>query len=194
MKSTRVIGIDPGSRLCGWGVVERAGGSIRHVDNGVISLAREPDLSRRLATLFERLDALILQYTPEVAAIETVFVNRNPQSALILGHARGVAMMCLARRDLLVREYTPQQVKKAVTGSGRAEKSQVQQMVSMRLELPDIPQADAADAVAVALCHAQHLSSAFANTVLPKVKKKGRRSQEAGLRALIATQEKRKGS
>ncbi len=186
----RVLGIDPGSRLCGWGVILRDGRCFDHVDNGVIVLDERQPLGPRLAVLFDRLDEVLAEYTPGVVAIETVFHNRNARAALTLGHARGVAMAVAARRELVIHEYTPQQVKKAVTGSGRADKAQVQQMVSLRLELAEPPQADAADAVAVALCHAAHLGAGTATAAIPPRQSGGKRRSQAALRALVEAQQK----
>lgn len=154
----RVLGIDPGTRFCGWGVVQALGPVITHVDNGVIVLPERKPLSERLSLLFSALEGVIETYAPSSAACEGIFQHRNPRSALTLGHARGVALLAMARARMEVGEYSPQQVKKAVTGSGRADKLQIQHMVTMRLDLPEPPQEDAADAVAVALCHAQHLA------------------------------------
>ncbi len=176
---TRVLGVDPGTRHCGWGVVERDGSRLVHVDNGVLVLPETLRLEQRLAALLERLDAVIGQYRPETAAVEGVFQHRNARSALVLGHARGVALAALARRGVAIAEYTPQQVKKAVCGSGRAAKEQIQLMVALRLGLPEVAQVDASDAVAVALCHAQHL--ALGASPLPRPKRGG-----GGDKALLA--------
>ena len=184
----RVLGVDPGTRLCGWGIVERTGSSVRHVDNGVIVLDEKAPLATRLAVLMDRLDGLIAEYRPTLAAVETVFHNRNARSALTLGHARGVALAVSARHGLGIHEYTPQQIKKAVTGSGRADKAQVQQMITLQLGLGDPPQADAADAVAAALCHAQHLALGLPTMQLPPKPKGGKRKAKAALEALVARQ------
>lgn len=186
----RVLGIDPGSRLCGWGLIVRDGRRFDHVDNGVIVLDPTQPLGPRLAVLFDRLEAVLAELTPGVVAIETVFHNRNARAALTLGHARGVALAAAARRALDIHEYTPQQIKKAVTGSGRAGKAQVQQMISLRLELAEPPQADAADAVAIALCHAAHLGASDATAALPPRQSGGKRRSQAGLRALALQQQK----
>lgn len=189
----RVLGIDPGSRLCGWGVVERDGARLRHVDNGVVVLTDPAPLAERLDRLWAALAEVIARHDPGQAAIETVFTQRNPRSALVLGHARGVALAALAHAGLAVHEYTPQQVKKAATGTGRADKAQVQQMVTLRLELPEPPQADAADAVAVALCHAQHGGVAAPGVQLPpRPVRGGPRKAKAGLAALVRAQQQGK--
>ncbi len=186
----RVLGIDPGTRLCGWGVVARVGARLEHVDNGVVVLDPKAALADRLARLLEALEGVLGVYRPDAAACESVFHNRNARAALTLGHARGVALAALARSGLAVSEYTPQQVKKAVTGSGRADKAQIQQMVALRLALPEPPQADAADAVAVALCHAQHGGVGVTGVVLPTAPRGGRRRSQAALKALATRQEK----
>lgn len=188
-EGTRVLGIDPGTRLCGWGVVARNGSTVVHVDNGVVVLDAKAPLAARLAVLMTRLDGIISTYRPALAAVETVFHNRNARSALTLGHARGVALAVAAHRGLGIHEYTPQQIKKAVTGSGRAGKEQVQQMITMQLGLADPPQADAADAVAAALCHAHHLALGMPTMQLPPKPKGGRRKAQAALEALVARQQ-----
>ncbi len=187
--STRVLGVDPGTRLCGWGIVDRQGSRVVHVDNGVVVLDEKAALGARLGVLLERLDALIAEYGPQIAAVESVFYNRNARSALTLGHARGVALAAAARRGLTIEEYTPQQVKKAVTGSGRADKAQVQQMITLQLGLADVPQVDASDAVAVALCHAQHLALGQPTVQVPKKPRGGKRRAAAALEALVTRQQ-----
>jgi crossover junction endodeoxyribonuclease RuvC len=187
----RVFGVDPGSRLCGWGLVEVEGGRVSSVDNGVVVLDTGAPLSARLAVLFEQLVALIATYRPTSAAVEGVFQHKNARSALILGHARGVALAALGRSGLEVAEYTPQQIKKAVTGTGRAEKVQVQLVVARRLGLVDPPQADAADAVAVALCHAQHLAFPLpVERPVPHPRRTSRARSQAALLALVEAQQR----
>ena len=167
----------------------RDGNQLQHVDNGVVVLDAKSPLGPRLAQLLTRLEAVITEMAPAVVAVEGVFHHRNVRAALTLGHARGVALAVAARRGLEIHEYTPQQVKKAVTGSGRADKAQVQRMVTLRLELPEPPQADAADAVAVALCHAQHLDAGGGPT-LPKPRRGGRRRADKALQALVESQQR----
>jgi crossover junction endodeoxyribonuclease RuvC len=181
-RTRRIIGIDPGSRLCGWGLLDVEGASIAHVDNGVVAFRDRQPLHERLVGLYEALTEIVEDHLPTDAAAEGIFHARNPRSALILGHARGVALMCVARQGLAIHEYTPQQVKKAVSGSGRADKLQVQRMVQARLGLPEPPQEDAADAVAVAICHAQSLL--FPGSVpapTPRKRKGGARADWAAL-------------
>ncbi len=187
---TRVLGIDPGSRFCGWGVVDCDGGQLSHVDNGVVVLAPRQRLEARLGVLLDAIEGILSRHRPTTVAVEGVFQHRNPRSALVLGHARGVALAASARAGLEIHEYTPQQVKKAVTGSGRADKAQVQQMVTLRLELPEPPQEDAADAVAVAICHAQSL--AFGLPVKAPPKRRSRRAQQDALAAIVARQQEKR--
>jgi len=151
--SVRILGIDPGTDLAGWGLIEVRGTRISHVDNGVLELGRG-SLAERLAALFDGLDRVIGSYRPTEAAVEGVFTARNARSALTLGHARGVALLAAVRRQLPLFEYSPAQVKKTVSGSGRADKAQIQRAVQMLLGLPEPAQADAADALAIAFCHA----------------------------------------
>ncbi|HMS78180.1 MAG TPA: crossover junction endodeoxyribonuclease RuvC [Burkholderiaceae bacterium] len=150
----RILGIDPGLRLTGFGVVERHGANrLAYVASGVI---RVPDgeLPVRLATIFAQLREVIAEYRPDAAAVEKVFVNVNPHSTLLLGQARGAAICAAATSGLPVAEYTALQVKQAVVGYGRATKEQVQAMVVRLLALPGTPSKDAADALACAACHA----------------------------------------
>ena len=188
-KVIRVLGIDPGSRLCGWGIVVRVGSTITHVDNGVFVLEPHGALPARLGYLLESLERLLDTYRPDVLGAESVFQHRNARSALVLGQARGVALAAAARRGLEVHEYTPMQVKKAVTGSGRAGKEQMQQMIALRMGLSEVPQVDAADAVAVAVCHAQHMGLA-GNPVLAAAPRRSKKSAKAALEALVLAQQR----
>lgn len=154
----RILGIDPGLRLTGFGILERhAAGRIVYVASGVI---RVPDgeLPARLATIFSQLREVIDEYRPASAAIERVFVNVNPQTTLLLGQARGAAICAAATAGLTVAEFTPMQIKQAVVGYGRATKQQVQEMVVRLLSLPGTPSKDAADALACAACQAQSMA------------------------------------
>ena len=154
----RVLGIDPGSNATGYGVVAVEGSLLRRVGGGTIR-ARGETLGERLAHLQRELARAIAALGPEVAALEAVFSARNARSALVLGHARGVALAACASAGLCTGEYTPQQVKVAVTGYGRAEKPQVMKMVQRLLGLADAPPSDEADALAVAICHGLSLRS-----------------------------------
>lgn len=150
----RALGLDPGLATTGWGVVEEESGRLTLADFGVVTTAPGQPLANRLQDLYRELTALIALQQPDVAAVEELFFSRNARTALIVGQARGVALLALADAGLAVHEYTPLQVKQAVVGYGQATKHQVQQMVRMLLELPEVPKPhDAADAVAVAICH-----------------------------------------
>ncbi|WP_319588018.1 crossover junction endodeoxyribonuclease RuvC [uncultured Desulfobulbus sp.] len=152
----RILGIDPGSRITGYGVIATCGHEIGFVTCGTIRTAGETDFSRRLLIIFQDLCEVISVHTPEVAAVEDIFINRNPRSALKLGHARGAAVVAALHNNLAVYDYTARKVKQSVAGYGQAEKGQVQHMVRSLLGLDSIPSEDAADALAVAICHAHH--------------------------------------
>ncbi len=147
----RILGIDPGSRLTGYGFIDARGGQTVLVDWGTIRTAG--DHSSRLRQIFGEVAELVAQYQPVEIAIERVFVHRNPDSALKLGQARAAALCATFQAELPIFEYATRHIKKAVVGSGGADKTQVQHMVKMLLAMNDEPQADAADALAVALCH-----------------------------------------
>lgn len=155
----RLMGLDPGLNATGWGVVESDGVHLSHVANGTARTKADDDLARRLAAIDVALAEVIVSWAPDSAAIEETFVNRNPGSALKLGLARGVVMLAPARVGLAVAEYNNSQVKKAVVGSGRASKEQMQLMVRHLLPGCEPGSADAADALAVAICHAHHATS-----------------------------------
>jgi len=151
----RVLGVDTGSRITGYGVIDIDGADCVFVDCGTIRVNVGDALSLRLKTIHQRIAAIILELKPDEAVFESVFHSANVQSALKLGHARGVCIHAAAAADLPVFEYSPAEVKMAVTGYGRAEKPQVQHMVRALLKLKDSPDSfDASDALAVALCHA----------------------------------------
>lgn len=151
----KVLGIDPGSHITGYGVVERERNSIRHIDNGGIFSSSKLKLAARLCDIFTKLTVLIDNHRPDAIAIENLFVAKNARSSLMLGHARGVALVSAARAGVPIWEYTPSQVKQAVVGQGSATKHQIQHMVRAILGLPEIAQEDASDALAVAICHCQ---------------------------------------
>jgi len=150
----RILGIDPGTRVTGYGLLEKRGNRLIHLDNGAISTRSGEELPLRLKTIHDGLARIIAEYAPEALAIEQIFVARNVLSALKLGHARGAALLAGVNAGLPVYEYTAMQVKSAVVGYGRAAKPQVQQMVRALMGLPEIAQEDASDALAVAICHA----------------------------------------
>ncbi|MFL6720433.1 MAG: crossover junction endodeoxyribonuclease RuvC [Sphingomonas sp.] len=158
----RILGLDPGLGTTGWGLIEADGNRLTHIANGQIRTDSAQLLPRRLAHLADQLEAVIADHAPASAAVEEVFVNKNPQSTLKLGQARGVALMCAARAGIDVGEYAPTLVKKAVVGTGGAEKAQVHAMVSRLLPGVKIAGPDAADALAVAITHAHHQASARA--------------------------------
>jgi len=148
-----VLGIDPGSRITGYGIVKKTGNRLIHIDNGAIFTDTALDFPGRLKKIFDGLVEVIAQYQPDQAAIENIFFSTNAQSALKLGQARGAAIVAAVHCGLPVAEYSALQVKQAVVGQGRAEKGQVQKMLKALLGLPEIAQADASDALAVAICH-----------------------------------------
>jgi crossover junction endodeoxyribonuclease RuvC len=156
MACVRILGIDPGLRHTGWGVIEAEGSRLGFVASGVIHSKTGENLAERLRELHEGLAAVIAAHRPDEAAVEETFVNRDPQSTLKLGHARGIALVVPALAGLEVHEYAANLVKKTVVGAGHAEKAQVGMMVKVLLPKSEALTPDAADALAVAICHAQH--------------------------------------
>ncbi len=154
-----ILGIDPGLRTTGFGVIEKHGNKLRYIASGTVKTGSEGELPPRLKIILQGVSEIVGTYQPDCAAIETVFVNVNPQSTLLLGQARGAAICALVHADLSVAEYTALQVKQAVTGHGKAAKEQVQEMVSRLLSLPGLPGTDAADALGVAICHANSVDA-----------------------------------
>lgn len=162
-----VVGIDPGLANTGFGVVVRRGDALAALDGGVITTGPRQDLAARLLQIYRTVGELLDHYAPEAMAMESLFFGRNTSSALAVGQARGVVLLAAAERGIACTDYTPQQIKGAVCGSGAADKEQVQRMVQMLLRLTDPPRPDhAADALAAAICHANHspLSLALAAT------------------------------
>lgn len=149
----RILGIDPGSRITGYGVIDSDGRRSTHICSGCIRIDAET-LPDKLGIIFREIDALVRAWRPEALAIEHVFMARNASSALKLGHARGAAICAAVNQGLAVSEYSPRSIKQALVGNGSASKAQVQHMVKRLLALEEVPQTDAADAVAVAICHA----------------------------------------
>ncbi|MEC5398613.1 crossover junction endodeoxyribonuclease RuvC [Uliginosibacterium sp. H1] len=170
--NTRILGIDPGLRVTGFGVIERIGTQLRYVASGCIRSPQDGSLPERLRVLLEGVQQVVDTYSPQEAAVEIVFVNVNPQSTLLLGQARGAAICGLVSRALPVSEYTALQVKQAVVGYGKANKEQVQHMVRRLLDLPGDPQADAADALACAICHANASSLKAAHGELADLRRR----------------------
>lgn len=150
---TRILGIDPGLRITGFGVLDKAGHRLSYVTSGCIRTPRG-ELALRLKIIFDGLKEVIAECRPEQIALEKIFVNANPQTTLLLGQARGTAICAAVVHQLPVAEYTALQVKQAVVGNGHARKEQVQEMVKRLLALSGVPTADAADALACAICHA----------------------------------------
>lgn len=155
----RVIGIDPGLRNMGWGVIDVAGSRLSHVANGICHGVGD-SLGDRLLALHIALTAVFAQHVPDTAAVEQTFVNKDGAGTLKLGQARGIAMLVPAQAGLRVGEYAPNAVKKAVVGVGHADKAQIDHMVRLQLPGVEIAGADAADALAIAICHAHHAQSA----------------------------------
>jgi crossover junction endodeoxyribonuclease RuvC len=156
----RLLGLDPGLRRTGWGVIDAAGNHLSYVGDGVIDVPDELPLAERLAALYRALEGVLDRYAPGAAAVEETFVNKNPASTLRLGLARGVVLLAPAARGIEVHEYSANHIKKSVVGVGHAEKAQVQMMVRRLLPGCLVASADAADALAVAICHAHHAASA----------------------------------
>ena len=153
----RILGIDPGSRVTGYGLLEQRGSRLLHIDNGAIYARRDDDLALRLQTIYRGLCQVIENYAPETVAVEQIFVSKNVLSALKLGHARAIALLAAAQADLEIAEYAPNHIKKCVVGVGHAGKEQVQAMIRVLLPTARCEQADAADALAAAIAHA-HLA------------------------------------
>lgn len=149
-----ILGIDPGSRKTGYGLIHQSGAKVHYVASGVIRIPVEFSLPERLNVIYQAVSEIILQYKPDEMAVEQVFMAKNAGSALKLGQARGAAIVAGASRNLPVFEYETRKVKQSVVGTGAADKLQVQHMVKALMQLPESPQEDAADALAVALCHA----------------------------------------
>ncbi len=156
----RILGLDPGTAITGYGIVEpRGDGSYRAVAYGALRTPAQWPLPRRLRSLYDQLQAVLREFSPQAVAVEKLFVQRNLRSALSVGQARGVLLLAAAQANLPVAEYTPTAVKQALTGYGAADKQQMQRMVQMLLGLAQRPRPDdVADALAVALCHAQHMA------------------------------------
>jgi len=155
----RVLGIDPGLRSMGWGVIDIKGSRLTHVANGQCT-SPAGDLGPRLFSLFDQLRKIVAQYEPDGAAVEQTFVNKDGAGTLKLGQARGVAMLALAEVGLEIGEYAPNAIKKSVVGVGHADKAQVAHMVGFQLPGVKLAGPDATDALAIAICHAHHMQSA----------------------------------
>jgi crossover junction endodeoxyribonuclease RuvC len=155
----RILGIDPGLRRTGWGLIESEGNRLIHIACGSVETGERDDLGTRLLAIYDGLIAVIERYQPQEAAVEATFVNSNAAATLKLGQARGIAMLVPAKAGLAVAEYAPNVVKKTVVGAGHGEKSQIRMMIGVLLPKADPQSEDAADALAIAICHAHHRTS-----------------------------------
>ena len=153
----RILGIDPGSHITGYGIIEKEGNHLRHVLHGEIKSKKDSQLSAMLISIYQQLSSVITQTAPQAIALENIFYGKNVRSLIKQAQVRGVVIFAGADKGMPVFEYSPLEVKKAVVGYGRAEKRQVQVMVKAILKLPELPPADAADALATAICHANFL-------------------------------------
>jgi crossover junction endodeoxyribonuclease RuvC len=160
--SIRIIGIDPGLRRTGWGIVEAEGSRLIYVASGLITSDAEDDLAYRLRSIYEGLVGVIASFAPHEAAVEETFVNKDARATLKLGQARGMALLAPALKGLRVAEYPPNVIKKTVTGTGHGEKRQIAAMIGFLLPKARFDGADEADALAIAICHASHRASARA--------------------------------
>ena len=151
----RVVGIDPGSRYTGYGIVERRGRETVYVASGRINATARDQIADRLPILYDGITQVLEEFSPDEAAVESIFTAYNAKSTIKLGHARGVSVLAVRHAEVVLNEYAPARVKKTVAGHGRADKAQVQRMVKMRLDLEGDLAEDAADALAVAICHCQ---------------------------------------
>jgi crossover junction endodeoxyribonuclease RuvC len=159
MSTIRILGLDPGLRRTGWGIIESDGVRLSYVASGVITSDGKDELAYRLAELYQGILGVIVSHKPAEAAVEETFVNENPRSTLKLGQARGMALLAPAMKGLPVAEYTPNLIKKSVVGAGHAEKHQIQAMIGFLLPRAKFDSADEADALAIAICHASHRAS-----------------------------------
>ena len=164
-QAIRILGIDPGLRRTGWGLIESAGNRLIHVACGSVETSERASLGTRLVAIHDGLIKVIEQYAPHEAAVENTFVNANAAATLKLGQARGIAMLVPARAGLTVAEYAPNLVKKTVVGAGHAEKAQIRMMIGVLLPKADPKSEDAADALAIAICHAHHRVSIMLKAV-----------------------------
>lgn len=155
-KSIRIIGLDPGLRHCGWGIIDRVGNHLIYIASGRINPIIQDEMAGRLLDLHQKLVKVFEEFQPEMAAVEQTFQNKNPDSTIKLGHARGVILLTASLSGLSVAEYSARTIKQAVVGNGAAAKTQVEAMVRILLPLSNPKDADAADALAVAICHSHH--------------------------------------
>ncbi len=149
----RTLGVDPGSVVTGYGVVDGVGQKLIHVSSGFLKVGKRPSFPERLSAIYQGLTEIIDEHDPEVMAIESLFFSKNVKSAILLGHARGVAILAGVNAGLDIYEYSPLEIKQSVVGYGRADKGQVQEMIRILLSLKETPESNMADALAVAVCH-----------------------------------------
>ncbi len=180
----RILGIDPGLQRTGWGAIEVIGSAVHFIASGTIRSAGDDELARRLVSLFDGLTAVVDRIRPDEAAVEQTFVNRDATGTLKLGQARGIALLVPARAGLPIGEYAPNAVKKAVIGAGHGEKQQIRMMVKVLLPKATFETDDAADALAIALCHAHHRASPLAAAA--KAVRRGGRQAAPALHPRIA--------
>lgn len=158
----KILGIDPGYAILGWGIIEKTGNRFRPVDYGAITTDKDMPMPERLQVLYDELREIIREYNPDVASIEKLFFNTNTTTAINVGQARGVAILACIKGNLQVAEYTPLEIKQALVGYGRADKKQIQFMVKTMLNLKEVPKPDdTADALAAAICHAHSADNRF---------------------------------
>jgi crossover junction endodeoxyribonuclease RuvC len=166
-QTIRILGIDPGLRHTGWGLIEADGNRLIHVACGSVETSERAQLGDRLVVIYDGLCKVIDEFRPDEAAVEATFVNANAAATLKLGQARGIAMLVPARAGLVVAEYAPNVVKKTVVGAGHGEKAQIRMMIGVLLPKADPQTEDAADALAIAICHAHHRTSAVLKVAAP---------------------------
>jgi crossover junction endodeoxyribonuclease RuvC len=166
-QTIRILGIDPGLRHTGWGLIEADGNRLIHVACGSVETSERAQLGDRLVVIYDGLCKVIDEFRPDEAAVEATFVNTNAAATLKLGQARGIAMLVPARAGLVVAEYAPNVVKKTVVGAGHGEKAQIRMMIGVLLPKADPQTEDAADALAIAICHAHHRTSAVLKVAAP---------------------------
>ena len=171
----RILGLDPGSRVCGYGVIDETGGELRYVECGVLTAPEDKPMEMRLGEIARGLREVIGELAPGVVAVEDVFIHQNPRSALALAQARGMALAVIGLAGLRVASYPPALVKKAVTGSGAAAKDQIARMVQALIGLKSLPRADATDALAVAITHGRTLKPSAAKIVPASIEFPARR-------------------
>ena len=168
MSVVRIIGIDPGLRHTGWGIIEAEGSRLSYVSDGAVHSVNEDDLAVRLLQIHQQILAVLDEFKPDEAAIEETFVNKDARATLKLGQARGVVMLAPVLRKIGVSEYAPNVIKKTVVGNGHADKDQVKHMVKILLPRAELKTADSVDALAIAICHAQHRGSRKLQEILDR--------------------------